>query len=277
MPWFRFYTRFRTDPAVQMLAFEDQRHFTIAMCLKGEGILDKEYPTEQVRSRVICVALGLDAAAAGEANRRLREAGLVDAQWQPLAWDKNQFVSDHNAADRKRAERQRKRDMSQDVTATRRDSHGLDTDTEVDTEEEPTLLTSNQDLLLEADASLGPTPQTSSQPEAEPERTRAKTAKTPKTASGDARGTRLGDFPLTPERWKFAEQQGIADPKRTHTMFCNYWRAKSGREARKVDWDATWQNWCIKDGEEQRNRRTFAKPSAPAQRVNPYRSTEFPS
>lgn len=74
----------------------------------------------------------------------------------------------------------------------------------------------------------------------------AKTAKTPKTA---ARGDRLPKpWPLTPERRKYAEQQGI-DAERTHTKFCNHWWAKPGREALKLDWDGTWQNWCLTEAE----------------------------
>ena len=30
-------------------------------------------------------------------------------------------------------------------------------------------------------------------------------------------------------------------------MFVNYWRAKAGRDASKVDWLATWKNWLLSD------------------------------
>lgn len=29
------------------------------------------------------------------------------------------------------------------------------------------------------------------------------------------------------------------------TEFVNYWRAKPGKDARKLDWDLTWENRCI--------------------------------
>ena len=35
-----------------------------------------------------------------------------------------------------------------------------------------------------------------------------------------------------------------------HEKFCNYWHAKSGQQATKVDWPATWRNWIIKAAEE---------------------------
>jgi hypothetical protein len=31
--------------------------------------------------------------------------------------------------------------------------------------------------------------------------------------------------------------------------FVNYWRAKSGRDATKLDWPATWRNWMLKAAE----------------------------
>lgn len=128
LPWFRFYVEFATDPTIQVLAFEDQRHFAMALCMKGMGLLDREFPTPSARSRVVCVTLGLDPLAAAEANRRLREVGLVDESWQPLNWDKRQHKSDHDAADRQRRSRENRALVT--VTTMSRDSHGLDTDTE---------------------------------------------------------------------------------------------------------------------------------------------------
>jgi len=36
------------------------------------------------------------------------------------------------------------------------------------------------------------------------------------------------------------------DLKTEHELFCNYWHAKSGQGATKVDWLLTWRNWIIK-------------------------------
>ena len=63
-----------------------------------------------------------------------------------------------------------------------------------------------------------------------------------------SRGTRIpDDFHLTPERKAYAEAHGIADPGHTFAMFATYWQGKSGAAATKVDWDATWQHWVLKD------------------------------
>jgi hypothetical protein len=36
------------------------------------------------------------------------------------------------------------------------------------------------------------------------------------------------------------------DLRTEHELFCNYWHAKSGQQATKRDWVATWRNWIIK-------------------------------
>ena len=118
LPWFRLYTEFASDPKVQILAFEDQRHFIMLLCLKGNGILDSNTPSEGYRDRLIAKSLGLDPASASEAKRRLVEGGLVGSDWQPISWDARQLRSDHSGAERKRKQREndRKRDSHNSVT-----------------------------------------------------------------------------------------------------------------------------------------------------------------
>jgi len=48
------------------------------------------------------------------------------------------------------------------------------------------------------------------------------------------------------EQRQFAVNLGI-DPDLTSEIFRNYWLAKSGRDATKVDWNLTWRNWCLND------------------------------
>lgn len=119
LPWFRLYTEFASDPDVQSLAFEDQRHYVMALCLKGSGVLDKAYPSPERRELVIAQALGLDRAAAAEARRRLSDAGLVDPEWQPKGWDRRQFQSD-SSTDRTRRWRAQR---SGDATGTSQERH----------------------------------------------------------------------------------------------------------------------------------------------------------
>lgn len=61
------------------------------------------------------------------------------------------------------------------------------------------------------------------------------------------RATRLpDDFSLTPERRLVAEAERLP-AERTFAKFCDYWRAVPGAKGRKLDWDATWRNWCRSD------------------------------
>jgi uncharacterized protein YdaU (DUF1376 family) len=51
------------------------------------------------------------------------------------------------------------------------------------------------------------------------------------------------DWVLTDTRRMTAERERI-DPERTFQKFTDHWRAASGANARKRDWDAAWRNWC---------------------------------
>ena len=113
-PWFRMYSEFATDPVVQSLAFEDQRHYLIILCLKCNGILDRKL-TESNRKRIILRALGLDEQASEEAKRRLMEVEFIDATWQPTTWDKRQFKSD-NSTERSRKSRNNNKSGNGDGT-----------------------------------------------------------------------------------------------------------------------------------------------------------------
>jgi hypothetical protein len=42
------------------------------------------------------------------------------------------------------------------------------------------------------------------------------------------------------------------DLKAEHVKFVDYWIAKSGKDAVKLDWDATWRNWIRRAGENSR-------------------------
>jgi hypothetical protein len=69
------------------------------------------------------------------------------------------------------------------------------------------------------------------------------------------RGTRIPDqFVVTPEMREWASENApLVNVNRATTLFVNYWRAKTGKDATKLDWERTWQNWLLKDqGDEER-------------------------
>lgn len=76
--------------------------------------------------------------------------------------------------------------------------------------------------------------------------------KTSSSSSRAKRGTRIpDDFAVTAEMVAWARENApYVDGKLQTTKFINYWRAKAGRDATKVDWVATWQNWFLKAQED---------------------------
>jgi uncharacterized phage protein (TIGR02220 family) len=139
LPWFRMYSEFMTDWRIEALAFEDQRHYVFLLCAKCAGFLDQNYPTEAIRDRSIGRRLGLQGEALDNAKLRLLEVGLINDEWQPVAWEKRQHASD-SAAERMRKYREKQKKVDGDssgsvtVTAALRNSDAIDTDTDTDTD-----------------------------------------------------------------------------------------------------------------------------------------------
>ena len=104
-PWFRMYSRFIIDPDVEELSFEDQRHFVFLLCMKCDGLLDKDFGDVEKRDRAIARRLGLQGEAFSFSKDRLMSSGLIDENWQPRSWNSLQFQSDFDASG---AERQRR-------------------------------------------------------------------------------------------------------------------------------------------------------------------------
>lgn len=133
--WFRMYHEFATDPVIQCLAFEDQRHYVVILCMKCDGLLDRKV-LPSMRDRLIYRALGLDPNSAEEAKRRLSEVGLIDKNWQPKGWDKRQFQSD-SSTERSRKYRKNKESCNVAETSQQRHRDAPDTDTDTDKDNPP--------------------------------------------------------------------------------------------------------------------------------------------
>lgn len=68
------------------------------------------------------------------------------------------------------------------------------------------------------------------------------------SSSTRKRGERLpDDFPVTDEMREWAREHAPTCGARDHEAFCDYWRGKSGKDATKVDWVATWRNWMRRE------------------------------
>lgn len=105
-------------------------------------------------------------------------------------------------------------------------------------------------------------------------RRRAKRA-APRADAREPRGSRIPDnFAVTPEMVTWARERVPHVDGRTETeRFVNYWRAKTGKDATKLDWPATWRNWMLSAAERSRPPSTAlaspadARPSTTDQRV----------
>lgn len=89
-----------------------------------------------------------------------------------------------------------------------------------------------------------------------------------KRATKAKQGARLpDDFKVTRAMadWARAECPHV-DGRREAEKFENYWRAKAGAAATKVDWLRTWKNWFIREEEKWQNRHA-PKESTTTQRV----------
>ena len=112
--WFRFYHEFATDPVSQLLSHAEQRHYIIILCLKCNGVLDRKLSPKN-RESIIKKALNISDAEFIETKNKLIEVDYIDADWQPVKWDKRQYKSD-NSTERSRKSRINKE--SKDVART---------------------------------------------------------------------------------------------------------------------------------------------------------------
>lgn len=62
------------------------------------------------------------------------------------------------------------------------------------------------------------------------------------------RATRLGLAAL-PDEWRedCRRERPDLDPDAVWPMFADHWRAKPGKDGAKLDWRATWRNWCRRE------------------------------
>lgn len=227
--WFRIYDEILDDPKVQLLSPELFKTWinVLAIASKNGGKLPS------VRDMAFSLRLSVD-----DIQSRIDDlimAGLIDIlpgkKLEPHNWSKRQWKSD-DSADRVRKHRAKKSQGSEanketpteplrnDIVTVTVTPPDTDTDTDTDTESE-------RKKVVEA-----PEPKIDAKPK----------AKTP-------RGARLQPDWALPRDWSdwtrinFAHAtaeaiEGEAD------RFRDYWTAKSGQQAAKLDWQATWRNWC---------------------------------
>ena len=128
LPWLRLYTDTIDNEKLRLLAFEDRWHFIAILCLKQQGVINKNDP---LLDRKISVKMGVQVRELEEIKRRLSEVNLIDDNYNPIGWDKHQFISD-SSTNRVRKYRENKKKKECNVTETlqKRKCNAIETDTE---------------------------------------------------------------------------------------------------------------------------------------------------
>lgn len=69
----------------------------------------------------------------------------------------------------------------------------------------------------------------------------------PPSPAPSKKGTRVPDpFLITDDMRRYAsEKRSDVDVTLETEKFVNYWQAKAGKDATKIDWPATWRNWIL--------------------------------
>ena len=81
------------------------------------------------------------------------------------------------------------------------------------------------------------------------------------TSSSSARATRIpNDFTVTPDMVAWARQHTPLVGQVETDKFIDYWQAKSGKDATKRDWVATWRNW-MRRAQDEAERRGAPRPT----------------
>jgi hypothetical protein len=94
----------------------------------------------------------------------------------------------------------------------------------------------------------------------------------PQAATRQRRATRIpGDFKVTPAMVEWSRERcPTVDGRHETEKFINHWTAKSGKDATKLDWAATWRNWMLRAVE-------LAHPSADRLAAPPPRRGPIPA
>lgn len=218
-PWFRMYRAAAHNPKVQRMGLELIGFWVNCLCLSDD---DGQLPNDMDLAWQMRLATQ---EVQGMMNELVRH-GLVTRDSHGRSrlhdWEIHQKRSDYDPTARERKARQREREkvretgknsnVTRDVTDMSRSGHTARTD----------KIREKKEL----------------------------TSFVPKKSSD--RGTRWPDGGIVPEDWvqagREARQRAGMPSINFGTqadMFSNYWSAKSGAGATKLDWRKTWINWCL--------------------------------
>lgn len=239
MAWFKIDDSLATHPKVLMAGPEPMALWVLAGSWSGRHETDGYVPAYVLPS----VAPGIDCEALAA---RLVDSGL----WEPCERDGRdgyQFHdwTDYNPSkvrlDAKRAatadRQQRWRDNQSRNAVTNASGNGVSND-------------AGNGVANTAPVPSRPDPTPSEGARADEPATVASGDRGRAQARGQSttKGTRIpDDFSVSDELVEWARERTPGVDGRAETeKFVNYWSAKSGKDATKVDWSATWRNWMLR-------------------------------
>ncbi len=238
-PWLRLYREAVHRPKIGRLSMDDRGFWATCLMLSDdEGALPSiadiawtlRMPEDTVRD-VYMASLVRHDLVTRDVTRDVTEDVTT---YRLHDWHEHQHASDGDPTAKERKQRQREREKAQksavtrDVTVTSQASHAdvTRTDTDTDTDKERSIV--------------------AAQTRPAPKATRWKlTDEVPTDWIAEASEIRA-KAKLTP-----------VDPALEAARFVDFWAGKSGKDATKADWHATWRNWI-------RNSRGGAAPNGAA-------------
>lgn len=232
-PWVRLYRDAILKPKVGRLSLDDLGFWSACLMLSDD---DGNLPT--VSDIAWQLRLSEDVVEKGYLSSLVRH-GLVTrdvtdaSQYRLHDWEQHQHASDGDPTAKERKQRQREREKAQksavtvchaDVTRT-----DTDTDTEIETEKK-VRVEPREEIRVALNPEIIPL----------------------KKNRSEQKGSRWPSEAVVPEDWlvegeayREAANHPPIDLRAEALKFANYWAAKSGGAATKIDWKRTWLNWCL--------------------------------
>lgn len=232
MDWFRWYNGATRDPKFGLIA---KRVGTSAAeviavwaaVLEAASESDQRGNAGEIDFDSLDFLLGIPEGRSKSIYTEMIGKGLVNDDNRVSKWEKRQPKrEDPSAYERVKAFRARKQDDTQGNAPTDDDTQVKRSEThETQVERKETLEEKREEESREGECEGGTGPP-------------AATARSPS-------GSRLSLVAM-PEDWAAwcRDHRPDLDPADTWQQFRDYWAGLAGAKARKVDWLATWRNWC---------------------------------
>jgi DNA-directed RNA polymerase delta subunit len=234
--WFRLYADIINDEKILSLTAEDRWHYIAICCLMCDGTLNKYEGDELVKK--MRIKLRMSEADLRETLKRLETEKLVSSRFTPVAWNKRQFKSDVST-DRVRRYRSKQKQELNDEQKNRSGNVSrnggvtppeTESDTEIEKAQDSSSLSPKRkpppDDGLDIPASLD------------------RRTKTGKRLSEDWKPEQLTNRFANLAKCTISEINQVAPLE--FEKFRNYWLSKTGKDATKLDWQKTWENWLLK-------------------------------